>query len=55
MANTNNPSGAARSAVKTPQQRRRSRRPQGVPAALIALMVVVALFFGGLAGYAIGV
>ena len=55
MANTNNPSGAARSAVKTPQQRRRSHRPQGVPAALIALMVVVALFFGGLAGYAIGV
>ena len=28
---------------------------RGVPAALIALMVVVALFFGGLAGYAIGV
>lgn len=54
MANATSSSGA-QSAVKSPQQRRRSKRPAGVPIAMIAVIVVVALFFGGLAGYAIGV
>ena len=52
MANEKNPSGA-QNAVKTPQQRRRAK--QSTPVALIAIITVAALFFGGLAGYAIGV
>lgn len=52
MANEKNISGA-KNAVKTPQQRRRAK--QSTPVALIAIITVAALFFGGLAGYAIGV
>ena len=39
MANATSSSGA-QSAVKSPQQRRRSKRPAGVPIAMIAVIVV---------------
>ncbi len=54
MANEKNPTGT-QSAVKSQQQRRRSKRSASTPVALVAVITIAALFFGGLAGYAIGV